>query len=257
MTRRDKPQANKVTLLISTYNWVDALKRVLEGVRKQTVLPYEVVIADDGSREDTREFIDEVKKDFPVRIKHVWHEDDGFRRSVILNKAIAQAEGDYIIEMDGDVIPERHFVQDHMEVMEQGYYVCGSRVMLDAEGRVRTSHYLNLIRCKPLRRYMAKKEPQFSTRHIRGCNLAFWRKDFIAVNGYNEAIVGWGHEDHELIYRMMFNGVKERRLKFGGVIHHIYHGEPSKANKQNNNNIQDDTVRNKSTWCEKGINQWL
>ncbi len=250
-------QKIKITLLISTYNWVEALKRVLEGVRKQTILPHEVVIADDGSGEDTREYINLVKNNFPIPIKHVWHEDKGFRRTVILNKAIAQADGDYIIEMDGDVIPERHFIQDHIEVMRPGYYICGSRVMLDANGKVKPSHYLNLFRCKALRQYIANKKTQFSTRHIRGCNLAFWRKDFIAVNGYNESITGWGHEDHELIFRMMFNGVKECRLKFGGVIRHIYHGEPSKAHKQINNDIQNDTVRNRSTWCEKGISQYL
>lgn len=247
----------RITLLVSTYNWVDALRRVMEGVRQQTLLPHEVIIADDGSKEDTRDFIAALSRDFPVPVIHVWHEDKGFRRSAILNKAVAKATGDYIIEMDGDVIPERHFIQDHSEVMEEGYYVCGSRVMLDENGKVSPSHYLNLIRCAPLRRLYARKTPTFSTRHIRGCNLAFWRKDFIAVNGYNEDIEGWGHEDHEMIYRLMFNGIKERRLKFGGVIRHIYHASPSKDKKEDNLGIQQDTIRNRSTRCANGISKYI
>ena len=110
----------KITLLISTYNWIDALKRVIDGVLQQTILPDEIIIADDGSRSDTKEYIDSIRKYFPMPLVHVWHEDDGFRRTIILNKAIAQASGDYIIEIDGDVIPERHFIQDHIEVMKKG-----------------------------------------------------------------------------------------------------------------------------------------
>ena len=247
----------KITLLISTYNWVDALKRVLKGVLMQTVLPDEIVIADDGSREDTKKYIDSIRKQFSMPIIHVWHEDNGFRRSVILNKAIAQATGDYIIEIDGDVIPERHFIQDHVEVMKQGYFVCGSRVMLQEDGSVRPSHFVNLLRIKLLRKAFAAYKPKFSVRHVRGCNFAFWRKDFISVNGYNEEIVGWGHEDRELVFRLIFKGIKEKRLKFGGVIRHIYHGAPSMASKSHNFNLQCKTERNRAKWCENGVSKYL
>jgi glycosyltransferase involved in cell wall biosynthesis len=247
----------KITLLISTYNWVDALKRVLEGVLEQTILPDEIVIADDGSRADTKDCIDSMRNQFPMPIVHVWHEDDGFRRSVILNKAIAQATGAYIIEIDGDVIPERHFIQDHLDVMKQGYFVCGSRVMLQEDGSIRLSHYVNLLRIALIRKSIAAYHPKFSVHHVRGCNLAFWRKDFIAVNGYNENIIGWGHEDREFVLRLLFKGIKEKRLKFGGVIRHIYHGAPSMRSKSHNYRLQCETEKKQLAWCENGVNKYL
>lgn len=254
MPNEERP---KITLLISTYNWVDALKRVLEGVLAQAILPDEIVIADDGSRADTKDYIDSMRNQFPMPIVHVWHEDDGFRRSIILNKAIAQATGEYIIEIDGDVIPERHFIQDHLEVMKQGYFVCGSRVMLQEDGSIRLSHSVNLLRIALIRKLIAVYQPKFSVHHVRGCNLAFWRKDFIAVNGYNENIIGWGHEDRELVFRLLFNGIKEKRLKFGGVIRHLYHGAPSMASKSHNYNLQCETEQSQSTWCENGVDKYL
>lgn len=247
----------KVTLLISTYNWVDALKRVLDGVLQQTILPDEIVIADDGSRPDTKAYIDSVRKHFPMPIIHVWHEDNGFRRSVILNKAIAKTSGAYIIEIDGDVMPERHFLEDHLEVMTPGHFVCGSRVLLQPDGSVRPSHCINMLRCRLIRKTIAAMHPKFSVTHVRGCNFAFWRSDFVAVNGYNEDIVGWGHEDRELVYRMLFNGIKEKRLKLGGIVKHIYHPAPSMQNKSHNYDIQCDTVAHHATWCDNGISKYL
>lgn len=247
----------KITLLISTYNWIGALKRVIEGVLQQTILPDEIIIADDGSRPDTKEYIDSIRKYFPMRIIHVWHEDNGFRRTIILNKAIARASGDYIIEIDGDVVPDRHFIQDHIEVMKKGFFVCGSRVMLEEDGSVRPSHYVNLLRIKWLRNIIAYYRPKFSVHHVRGCNLAFWRDDFISVNGYNEDIVGWGHEDREFVFRLLFKGVKEKRLKFGGVVKHLYHDAPSMGSKSQNYDLQCQTENKHATWCENGIDKYL
>ena len=141
--------------------------------------------------------------------------------------------------------------------MKQGYFVCGSRVMLQEDGSVRPSHFVNLLRIKLLRKAFAAYKPKFSVRHVRGCNFAFWRKDFISVNGYNEEIVGWGHEDRELVFRLLFKGIKEKRLKFGVVIRHIYHGAPSMASKSHNFNLQCETERNRAKWCENGVSKYL
>lgn len=249
----------KITLLISTYNWESALSRVLEGVSKQTVLPDEVVIADDGSRPETAKLIENIKSHFPVPILHVWHEDKGFRKTIILNKAIASSTGDYIIQIDGDTVPEKHFIQDHIEILHEGNFVCGSRVLLLPNGSVQKTHYVNLVRSSILRRLYSAYPFKFSEKHVRGCNLAFWKKDFLAVNGYNEDITGWGHEDRELVYRLLFSGIKERRLKFGGVNKHIYHDHsvPLLNRKKQNYKIQCDTVKSHSNWCENGVSKYL
>ncbi|MGZ8538331.1 MAG: glycosyltransferase, partial [Flavisolibacter sp.] len=118
------------SLLISTYNWPEALRLCLMSVKEQVVLPDEVIIADDGSTEATSNLIKEFSKDFPVEIKHIWHTDEGFRLSSIRNKGIAAAAGDYIIQIDGDLILHSHFVADHLQLRKPGHFITGSRVLL-------------------------------------------------------------------------------------------------------------------------------
>ena len=100
-------------------------------------MPYEIVIADDGSSDKTAKLVKELQKESPIPITHVWHEDKGFRKTIILNKAIASITGDYILQVDGDVVLSRHFVSDHLELAEKNCFVCGSRVKLDKDTPVR------------------------------------------------------------------------------------------------------------------------
>ena len=121
----------RVSLLISTYNWPEALELSLYSLSKQSVLPDEVIIADDGSTSDTAEAIKRAAKYLPVPVKHIWQEDKGFRKSLILNKGVKAATGDYIIQIDGDIVMDRHFIEDHVSVMKRGYFIRGSRSMLN------------------------------------------------------------------------------------------------------------------------------
>lgn len=246
-----------VTLLISTYNWLDALKKVLDGVERQTVMPDEIIIADDGSKEETTTFLQQYAKTSRVPIYHVWHEDKGFRKSRILNKAVVVGKCDYIIEIDGDVIPERHFVEDHLNVARRGCFVCGGRVMLKEDGRISPSHYFNCIRSKILRAIVMRMCDSFNVKYIKGCNMAFWRDDFIAVNGYDEAMEGWGSEDHEFAARLNFSGVRYRRLKFGGILYHIRHKIASRENAEKNREIFRRVLLEHRTWAEDGVNKYL
>ena len=117
-----------VSLLVSTYNWKEALALCLRSAFSQTVKPDEIVIADDGSREDTRELIENMKKKTDIPVVHVWHEDKGFRKTNILNKAIKKISSEYIIQIDGDIVMDKNFISDHLELVEEGYFVCGSRL---------------------------------------------------------------------------------------------------------------------------------
>ena len=120
------------SLVITTYNWPEALKACLNSVLEQTVKPREVIIADDGSRQETIDLVKDFQKSYPwLNIIHSWQEDDGFRLSMSRNKAINCASGKYLIIIDGDLILEKHFIQDHIENMEKGYFVQGSRVIVD------------------------------------------------------------------------------------------------------------------------------
>lgn len=260
----------KVSLVISTYNWKEALALCLQSVKKQTLIPFEVIVADDGSREDTKALIDEMRKDFPCTLKHVWHEDNGFRLSVIRNKAFAQCEGDYVIEVDGDIIMHSHFVFDHAAEAREGYFLTGSRGKISEDLSKKLlqkgggslhfytsgiSRRFNVFRCPLMTPFfynykLHKKE--------RGCNISFWKKDLFAVNGCDEKIIGYGFEDIDFCARLRRLGIKKRFIKFKAIEFHIYHkAASSKQDMTANEKVFEENNKMNIIKCEKGISQYL
>lgn len=258
------------SLIISTYNWPKALELVLLSLKRQTVMPGEVIIADDGSGTETRQLIQKFQKDFPVPLHHVWHEDKGFRKTVIMNKAIAKATGDYIICIDGDIITEKHFAEDHLALAEPNVFVYGKRVKLKESilkrlfrtKKVKFNFFSRGIskRGRMLRMlYKAEKYPanDFRFGAVRGCNMAFWRKDFIQINGYNEEMTGWGREDTEMTHRLFNIGVLGRNVKYRAVAFHIYHSDQPRDREVVNTAIEKRTIEDKLTRCKVGVDQYL
>lgn len=260
----------EVALLISTYNWPEALDVVLQSVERQTLYPKEILIADDGSGPETKAIIDKHKDKFPVSLKHFWQEDKGFRKSEILNKALAATSAGYIVQIDGDCIVHRDFVKDHIALAASGVYLYGSRINIKPQSvqnvlENKTSDFSlfsSSIKNRsrnlrlPIFQNFYKEKAVFSNK-VRGCNISYWRKDLIAVNGYNEEIKGWGREDSELVLRMLNNGVKGKRLRYGGILYHLNHLEKSKDNLSRNHQIQEITIRENKTWCDNGIDKYI
>lgn len=260
----------KVSLLISTYNWPEALQLVLLSVINQTQNPYEILIADDGSSEETKNLIESFKKITVIPIHHFWHEDKGFRKAIILNKAIATAEGEYIIQVDGDCIMHKDFVRDHKVLAQSNVYLFGSRVNIQekflpklfASQKIKFGFFDKGIKKRtrnlrvPALSSLYKTSDKMSDK-MRGCNVSFWKKDVVAVNGYNEEFEGWGREDSELIIRMMHNGVLGRRLRYRGIVYHIWHKVKDQSRFETNDSLQEKAIAEKSKWCEKGIDKYL
>ncbi|MDT0647846.1 glycosyltransferase family 2 protein [Zunongwangia sp. F260] len=259
----------KTALLISTYNWPEALNLVLKSVKNQSTAPDEIVIADDGSTEETANVIKK-HKDQGLPIKHVWQEDEGFRRTSILNKAIAQATSDYIIQTDGDCILHKDFVRDHINNTKTGTFQFGSRVNIQEEalqeifeeGRISYDFFASGIKKRtrslhiPFLSSFYKQKNELSKK-VRGCNLSFWRKDFIEINGYNEDMTGWGQEDSEMVVRLLNKGVDGKRLRYAGIVYHIWHKESSKEKSIVNREIQQRAMDEKMVSCENGIEKYL
>lgn len=261
-------QQTKCSLIISTYNWPQALHLCLLSVTSQTHLPDEVIIADDGSGEETKQLINQLKATFPVPLLHVWHADKGFRKTIILNKAVRQSSFEYIIQVDGDVILDRHFVGDHLRSAEPATFIRGTRAMLAKEktskillsGKIKLSpfsggvkHRNNALRLFALRALGAKK--RWSSNSVRGSNLSFWKADFIKVNGYNNDLSGWGHEDEELAARFINAGIIKKIVKLCAVQYHLYHPISDKKDEPWQRKLVDRIKEEKVQFCANGYQQ--
>lgn len=261
----------KVALLISTYNWPEALSKVLSSVRAQCTLPCEVLVADDGSDERTAELVHAFQQEFPVPLKYFWHPDDGFRKTIIMNQAIAATSCDYIIQIDGDIILHNRFIDDHLSAAEEGFYIKGSRVLLsEKKSRVflaakyslsikpyatGITNRLNAFRWPFLAKLFTKKRKR--SHDLRGCNCAFWKKDFVAVNGYNNDLTGWGHEDIELAARLINLGLLQKSVKLQAVCYHLYHAFNERNSERGNYSKYEEVVINGTVKCTSGFNEAL
>jgi len=260
-----------VSLIVSTYNWPQALRLCLDSIINQAIPPDEVIIADDGSTDETRILIRKYQLDFPVPLIHVWQEDEGFQLSRIRNKAIARASKAYIVQVDGDLILQKSFIKDHLAFSRPGSFVSGSRVIMNKELSTKllkeSSINIKLTNKGLINVANGLRIPFLSSRmanyrnkdvyYMRGCNMAFWRKDLIAVNGYNEAFEGWGREDNEIGLRLIHTGIEKRIIKFSGIVFHIYHPEKTRSGLNVNDELLKKTAQDKRTYCKKGLDQYL
>lgn len=245
----------KTSLVVTTYNSPEFLALCLRSVMNQRMMPDEIIIADDGSGEETRMLIEDFAAQSFVPVLHAWQPDEGFRAGAARNRAIEMSTGDYIIQIDGDMILHPSFVLDHVRNARRGCFVCGSRVLLSPEltaevirnrrieikpGEPGVKSGLNGRRIPwltPFFRFYKASDGSYA----RSCNMAVWRDDLYRVNGYNEDITGWGREDSELSWRLINAGVKKRFLKFGAIQYHLFHNERSRDNDPANLNLMAQT----------------
>ena len=261
-----------MSLVVSTYNSIPALELVLQSIEQQSDMPEEIIIADDGSTDSVRQFIDIFRTKISLPLVHCWQEDDGFRLSAIRNKAIAMARYDYIVMTDGDIVLHRDFVKEHRRNAQKGYFLQGSRVILS--GKLTQKMFLNKnFAVSFFSKDVDNKHnmlhiplltplfPAFKTlnfRKIKGCNASFWKSDLIKVNGYNEAFVGWGSEDKELAVRLYNIGLKMKWLKCSAICYHLFH--PLYVNKElleKNNGLLSQAIHDNNRRCAIGIDQYL
>jgi len=265
--------STSVALIISTYNWPQALKQTLRSVANQTIQPNEVLIADDGSDERTANLIQQFITNNPtLNIKHVWHEDNGFRLAAIRNKAIRMAQSDYIIQIDGDIIIDQNFIADHLSIQAIGYFVTGSRlllgkkitdVLLESEKiniaalRWKGKNFFNTLRIPFLMRLLQNtyKSKGKHLDYVKGCNMAFWKSDLYLVNGYDESFIGWGREDSDICIRLINAGVKKKFIKFCAVQYHLYHPLASRDQFEANDALIEQNKLQQISFCKYGLIQ--
>ncbi len=233
-------------------------------------MPDEVVIADDGSGKETLKLIQYYSTLFPFAVKHVWQEDEGFRASKIRNKAIDQCANEYIIQIDGDTILHPAFIADHVRLAEPNCFLSGSRVQVGPKATARAlqsgkfrfnsfsfdvKNRLNAIHFPLYNLGAAKRNTpkEVLIYKIRGCNMSFWKRDLVDVNGYDEDFEGWGREDSELVWRLLSKGCYLKNIKFAAVQYHLHHAINSRSKLEENHARMLERMLSSSYFTANGI----
>lgn len=267
-----------IAVIVTTYNRPDALALVLDGFAAQGRHDFELIVADDGSTDDTRALVESRARRAPFPLRHVWQEDRGFRAAAIRNRALAATRADYVIFTDGDCIPSRDFVARHRRLAEPRRFLAGNRVMLSPglTGRVLREHLpiQEWSGWQWLRAYLARDAeriwplltlPDSAFRKLRPrrwygvktCNLSAWRSDLLAVNGLDETYSGWGLEDSDLVIRLLHAGVRHKSARFATPVFHLWHPESGRDRLPENQRLLDDLIASTRTRAPLGVDQYL
>ncbi len=270
----DAPLA--VGVVVSTYNRPDALRAVLDGLAAQDYPRFEILVADDGSGPPTRQVVERFAERSPVTVRHVWQPDEGYRLAAIRNRAVAATAAEYVVQTDGDCVVRPDFVRRHARLAERGFFVRGSRIRLGRSlseavlaheipihrwGALRWLRHRargDLDRFAPLLRLplgpLRKASPR-AWDGAKACNLATWRDDYLAINGFDEAYEGWGSEDNDFVLRLIRHGVYRKDGRFSVPVLHLWHAQRSRVEENRARfeaRLRSDLVR-----AERGVSQYL
>jgi len=251
---------------------------VLWGYSAQQYKNFDIVIGDDGSRDDTRQLIDRLREETGLTIKHVWHEDDGFRKCRILNKAILQADSPYLVFTDGDCIPRADFLAVHAAEARPGHYLsggyhklpmstsetiskddilsgrCFELKWLKANG-LKASYKNSKLTAGPIRAKLYNRLTPTKC-NFKGSNGSAWREDVMRINGFDERMP-WGGLDREFGVRLINSGIKPKHVRYNAIVIHLDHkrGYKDPSLVAENKQLRVYNERNKVTWTDHGITQ--
>lgn len=266
-----------ISVILSTFNQPKWLDKALFGYTLQTYKDFEVVIADDGSGQETFDVIKEYQEKYDMKIVHVWHEDDGFRKSMILNKAILASSGEYLIFSDGDCIPRADFVETHAKYCEKGYFLSGGmyRLTMDVSHAV-TKEDIKLQRCfdisylhsigqtKAFTKDLKISAPKFLIPLLNGLtptraswnghNASGWKTDIVKTGGFDERMQ-YGGQDREMGERLINAMLKSKQIRYSAICLHLEHsrGYATAESIAKNKGIREETRISKKTRTEYGI----
>jgi glycosyltransferase involved in cell wall biosynthesis len=255
-------------LIVTTHERPDALGRVLDAVAAQSRPPDELIVADDGSGPATARIVEQHAALAGYPVQHAWQPHQGFRAGRIRNEAIARTSCEYVVLLDGDMIAHAEFVADHVALARPGHFSQGVRILLDQaatqrllgpRGRLpglfspglgfsRRAYALHAPRVARVVRRAANRVIA-----VKACNQGFWRDDLVAVNGFDEAMTGWGAEDKELCARLENAGIRRQTLLFAAVAWHLGHPPAARDSAGANRLRWQETRRLRLTRCVVGI----
>ena len=236
-----------VAVIVSTYNQPAHLARCLRALERQSHQDFELLLADDGSGAETRALIAATADRFGGRLRHLWQDDDGFRKTRILNRAILETRAEYLVFMDGDCVAHPDFLREHLRAAAPGQYLNGAMIRLTPKqtgavnadnidsGEIFDSKWLTRSAGRWNRRYLKLSLPyglrawlnDHSTTNLYwlGANSSCYRADAEAANGFDNRF-GYGFEDGDFGNRLENLGLRPATVRWTANVLHLDHGRP-------------------------------
>lgn len=265
-----------ISVIISTYNKPDALKLILSAFDMQSDREFEVIVADDGSKDDTRKVVLQKMIDCSYPITHVYQKDEGFRLARIRNLAATKAKGDYLIFLDGDCVPRPSFIACHRRLAQKNFLVAGNRILLKEEFTkfvlakqdpiyaysffkwvsVYLKHGINRLHPLIVFPYFQNlRNLKQKWKKARGCNFALFKDDYFKVDGCDSDFKGWGYEDSDLAIRLIHAGILIKSGRYATGVFHLYHHENDRSREKENLEKLNERLNSDIVKAENGISK--
>jgi glycosyltransferase involved in cell wall biosynthesis len=263
-----------ISVIVTTYNREDALDAALRALSRQSDKNFEIVIADDGSRAETRTLVESWRARLAVPLKHVRHEHRGFRGGEIRNRGIVASTGTLCVFLDGDCLAAADFVAAHRRLAAPGWFVTGNRILLSREltesvlaqnepaeqwcHATLTQQRLRggINRLMPTWRLPLGPLRKFTARNWQGaqtCNLAVARSDLDRIDGFDCSYAGWGLEDSDLVVRLLRSGVRRKDGRFATGVLHLWHPSNDRSQLPANQQRLDEVISGSRTRALQGL----
>lgn len=265
----------KLTLVVAVYNAVKYLEFIFTALKRQTTQEFEMVVADDGSGPEIRRLVDREKERATFPVVHLWQEDSGFRKNAMLNKSIEAARTDYLVFIDGDCVPHRQFLEDHLEQRQSNTALCGRRVNIGR--RIVGRLTVNDIETGRLERFnlrllldgllagssnledgvrigndRIRRVLHRGRARILGCNFSVEKKLLENINGFNEDYQAPGRgEDSDIAFRLELSGARLYPIRYSAIVYHLYH--PATKEGRENKEIYESVVSSRNPVCRNGL----
>ncbi len=269
----------KIAVIVTTYNRPDALAAVLEAYIAERDRDFEIIVADDGSGPETAVSVAVCRGRTEIAIGHVRQEDLGFRAGAVRNRALALTRADYVIFTDGDCLPLSGFIAGHRRLAEQRWFSAGNRILIGEGLSQRILAERLPVDAWPMGRWFQaflkgeinrllpllplpvpgwlRKLPARRWQGVMTCNLAAWREDLLAVNGFDEEYEGWGLEDSDLTIRLLHAGIRRKSARFAAPVVHLWHPENDRGTLAGNRRRLEALLLSHEFRAKQGVNRYL
>ncbi len=268
----------KVSIIIAVYKNVEALNLIIEALKLQTYKNFETVIVEDCEDSKMKNYIDSIKG---LNIVHTTQEDIGLRKARSQNNGILASSGEYLIFIDGDCIPYTTFIENHVKLAQNGYVLSGRRVNLNEKATaqllnkektaydIEKNYLFNLslmfdksVKYEqglyfPPESFIYKNIINKKNRNVNilGCNFSCFKKDFVAINGFDEGYGGTAlSDDTDLEWRFKAYGLQIKSCKNAANVFHLWHKAFGRGNPSQEIALMEQNKKENKFICDMGLN---